>query len=149
MEAAFGQEKLPSLAPADVGVLLDKVDHIENWCAGVREYAYTLSQTTKIPGYKRVPKQARRKWNDPAIALKTIEMMFTDNVIRDCLTDPELKSPAQVEKILGKDQKEFVGTLCSAVSSGDVLVPESDKRPEITSSMKAEIAFGDLEMKGE
>jgi hypothetical protein len=141
---AFAPENLPALLPEEVGSLLDKVDSIESWCKSVREYAYALSQSTKIPGYKRVPKQARRKWNDPANALKSLEMMFADTTVRECLSDPEIKSPAQVEKILGKANKDFLDSLCSAVSSGEVLVPDSDKRPEANSTTKAELMFGEL-----
>ena len=46
------------------------------------------------------------------------------NVLHECYTQPELKSPAQIEKTIGgKAGKEIVESLCAAISSGDKLVP--------------------------
>lgn len=44
------------------------------------------------------------------------------------MTEPELKSPAQVEKLLPKEHKKILESLTVSVSSGLTLVPVSDKR---------------------
>lgn len=44
---------------------------------------------------------------------------------------PSIKSPAQIEKLLDKNQKKKLEDLVVAESSGATLVPESDKRPSI------------------
>lgn len=146
-QEAFSPENLRSLEPAQIANLLDKIDAIEAWCKGVTELAYEIAKTRKIPGYKLVAKQARRKWNNPLEAQKALEMVLSDSAIRECLTDPELKTPAQVEKVLGKANADLVANLCSAVSSGEVLVPEYDKRPEINSQTRAQAMFDAIESK--
>ena len=45
------------------------------------------------------------------------------------LTEPKLKSPAQIEKVLPKGRKVLLDDLVEKVSSGYVLVAEDDKRP--------------------
>lgn len=128
----FKETELKGYGPKEIGGLLDKLDQVETWIKGVREFAYQEAQHGRTPvGYKLVPKRATRKWNNPEEAMKRFNQELNSNVIRDLLTEPELKSPAQVEKVLGKPNKALVDSLCSAVSSGDTLVPADDDRQEV------------------
>jgi hypothetical protein len=71
-----------------------------------------------------VEKRATRKWKDA----REVSKLLGHN--GECFTEPELKSPAQVEKVLGK--KNFAIALAEHVdkqSSGYTLVSESDPRP--------------------
>lgn len=116
-----------------LGELLSKLDSVERWCKTVREHAYSQAKKgVKVPGYKLVAKRASRYWIASDKALAAIQMSFVDNVASACMTDPELKSPAQVEAVLGKGQKGFIESLCTKISTGDVLVTEDDNRPAVT-----------------
>lgn len=143
VKAQFKVENLGKLTPEVVSSLLDKLDTIETWVKGVREFAYSEAKNgVQIPGYKLVPKRATRKWVDETAAYKKLENTVNQNTMRELMTDPELKSPTQVEKILGaKVAKEIFSDIVAAISSGDTLVPDSDKR-EAATKQTAEQLFG-------
>jgi hypothetical protein len=119
------------LAPYDPSALADAlnmVPMVKERIKAIEEFAYKeASAGKKIPGYKLVDKVARRHWNDEKAAA---EWAKTKGV--DPYEEPAVKSPAQLEKGLKKAEKAELAQFYSAVSSGSVLVPESDKRPEIT-----------------
>ena len=143
VKSQFKVENLPTLNPVVISELLGKLDMVESWVKGVREFAYSEAKNgVKIPGYKLVPKRATRKWVDEKLALQKLEVSVNQAVLRDLMTEPELKSPAQVEKIIGSAAaKQVLPDLVIAVSSGDTLVPDSDKREGITKKT-AEQLFG-------
>ncbi len=144
VRADFAVSELPNHDPIIIADLLDKLDAVETWCKGVREFAYLEAKAGRVPpGYKLVPKRATRKWADVQGALKTFESKINSSVLRDCMTDPELKSPAQVEKALGKEHKHIVDELTVSISSGDTLVHESDRR-ESSSKTRASEMFTSL-----
>jgi short-subunit dehydrogenase involved in D-alanine esterification of teichoic acids len=60
----------------------------------------------------------------------------------------ELKSPAQVEKVLKKHKLELPKDLVVAISSGQTIAPESDPRPAVlTIGKDIRSAFSKLEVK--
>ena len=97
------------------------------------ELAYALAvRGVGIPGHKLVAKQARRRYKDDAEILEWAKAKGVDPY-----SEPELLSPAQLEKRIaetlpkGKKKKAagLLAPLVESVSSGTVLVPESDSRP--------------------
>ena len=115
----------PRLIPiGEVGLLLTKIDLVEDWAISLRAYAKEqLEKGVAVPGWKLVQKRASRKWAVP-------ESEIVDRLVdvKDALFhEPELKSPAQIEKIVGK--KRFPSDLVVSVSSGLTLAAEHDKRP--------------------
>jgi hypothetical protein len=118
--AAYSKEQIAEF--------LTKLPLVEARVAAIREFAYQeMLRGEDIPGFKIVEKRATRKWRDPATVAETL----TGNA--DCFTTPELKSPAQVEKVLGK--KKFASTFGDLVdkqSSGFTLVAQADPRPPAT-----------------
>lgn len=105
------------------------IPQIEAWIEGVKSFAYNEARRgTKIPGHKLVYKVARRKWSDEKLAIETLFGLGCTNEI----LNSSLKSPAQVEKILDKTAKEILQRLVIQESSGTVLVPEYDKRAEVS-----------------
>ena len=66
-------------------------------------------------------------WSDIDKALVKAGVEVTE----DFYTDPEMKSPAAIEKLLPKEQRALLDELCVKESSGHTLVHESDKRPAI------------------
>lgn len=103
---------------------------IKTWIDGVEDYAFKQMESgVKIPGFKLVEKRSTRKWiNEPSTTKEALREFGPE-----VLTDPELLSPAKLEKIVGK---EWVNERVTSVSSGLTLAPESDKRPAITSAQK-------------
>jgi hypothetical protein len=108
-----------------IAEFLTKLPLLEGRIAAIREFAYQEElRGNHIPGFKIVEKRATRKWKDAE------EVSGLLGHKGECFTAPELKSPAQVEKVLGK--KKFAAALAQHVdkqSSGYTLVSESDPRP--------------------
>lgn len=136
LEAAKTQSTpLTEVDSKTISDYLNKIDQIEAWIESVRRHAFNeLKNGNKIPGYKLVAKKAVRKWACEQDVKRFLEQNLMGNTMRECMTDPELKSVAQVEKALGKKTLEDIGGLdrfIVSISSGDTVVPESDSRPEV------------------
>lgn len=112
-----------SYNPAKLAQALDWLPALEGFIKNVREFAYGEAEHGRCPpGYKLVQKVARRKWRDEGEARKAF---YSDAR----MFESSLKSPTQVEKILGKKEYEKISEHVVAESSGLTLVHESDKRP--------------------
>ena len=119
------QEVITILSPEQISKALGIFPAIEERMRAIREAAYAvLAGGGSVPGYKLVPKRATRKWVDE----KAVGARLADNPA--CWSTPTIKSPAQVEKALGK--KTFASAMEGLViseSSGYNVVSDSDKRP--------------------
>lgn len=120
---------------AQIAEFLTKLPLFETRIAAVREFAYQeILKGEQIPGFKIVEKRATRKWKDEAAARK----MFDSP---ECYTEPELKSPAQIEKVVGKKIfAKLAPELVDKSSSGYTLVPETDPRPPATVAQLADFS---------
>lgn len=114
-----------ALDPKKLGATLDACEKIESWIGEVRKHAFMVLSRggTPVPGWKLAERRSTRRWTDPAQVLRLAKKKYGAKA----LTEPELLSPAQLEKIAGK---EWVNKFSSAVSSGMTLVKASDPRPE-------------------
>ena len=110
---------------AQIAEFLTKAPLVEQAISSMREFAYQRACAGEdIPGFKIVAKRATRKWKNEEEAVKYFAMN------RAVFTEPELRSPAQVEKILGKKKFEKVADeYVEKISSGHTLVLSSDPRP--------------------
>lgn len=132
----------PPVQPAALSVqqlaeIMPKLDLVEDWIGAVRTYAQQLlEQGQEVPGYKLVEKRANRTWIDEAAATK----MLAEH--GDAIYAPrELKSPAQMEKTLGKRVfSTYEPTLVVKRSSGVTMAPAHDPRPAVA-GIRAEEAF--------
>lgn len=108
-----------------LGTILAGVEVVESWIKAMKAYAYEEAIKGRVPeGFKLVPKRATRKWIDEEKTKSALNSLVNPNVLHECYTQPELKSPAQIEKTIGgKYGKEIVDGLTSSISSGDKLVP--------------------------
>lgn len=133
----------------DLAETLEWLPTFEGWIKSVRDYAYAKAQKgEKIPGWKLVAKRATRKWRDENEVAQWLEHNFP--MVSHDLFERSLKSPAQIEKVLHKNQHEKLAEHIVAISSGEVLVQESDSRKEVvqtafTSIEQAEEIAGLLE----
>lgn len=106
---------------------LKKADLLEQWITDVRALAHQVLDAGKpVPGFKLVAKRATRQWADEEAF---IEWANKKGLNEEQCMDKKLKSPAAMEKIVGK--KELPTELIVAVSSGSTLVEDSDPRPAV------------------
>jgi hypothetical protein len=114
-----------------VGVL-DAADMLENWLNNVRQYARELVEAGETVGdYILVDKQSRRKWvwaDDEARVLAGL--CEATDLVPDDLWVRKLKSPNQVDKLLGAKKKPLINDLWVQESSGTNLV-RSDKTKRV------------------
>jgi hypothetical protein len=116
---------------------LDMLTAVEAYISGVREFAYSEAERgVDIPNYKLVAKRAQRKWTDQAQVGQRLAQRFNQTIIRDCQTSPELKSVAQIEKVVGKKLfNETLADLVVSISSGTTLVEDLDPRSPVSKSI--------------
>lgn len=119
------RRSLAELDPAALGRALALADDLEGFISAARGLVQQrLEAGLPVPGWKLVPKQARRKWVKEPDALAALAAAGVPE--SELL---ELKSPAQVEKVLKKHKLALPDGLAVSVSSGDTIAPESDPRP--------------------
>jgi len=127
----------PRVMPIEtVASLLSKADQIESWITSLRSHVMSeLEAGRHVPGFKLVNKRASRVWNNQqALTEWAASRGLADNE----LFDRKVKSPAQLEKIVGK--KNLPTELVSSVSSGVTLAREDDKRPAAVTLAAQEFA---------
>ena len=110
--------------------LLVHTPMIESWLKAVQSFAHNeLERGRKIEGFKLVTKKTNRRW----INEEDVKKKFKNR--KDVLTDPKLKSPAQLEKI--KDiGKEGIEGLWEKPQGASTIAPEHDKRPAVIPSIE-------------
>lgn len=130
----FGEVLDPTtLPPEQIGSLLAKADMLEEWLRGLRAIALSQAEAgVEIPGFVLQAKRATRKWADE---LTVINWAFEQGLPHSEVFDSKLKSPAALEKVVGK--KNMPNDLIVAVSSGYNLVPAL-KVPRLASGRKTD-----------
>lgn len=123
--------KLPSpesLSKEDVVKIMKLKPMMINWFNSAFAYAQIMIENgEKFPGYKVVKTNPNRKWIDDDDMLETLGMVTKDEE----LYTKKLKSPAQMEALLGKKHKGMVADLCHKPEGKNTLAPEHDKRPAV------------------
>lgn len=117
---------------AKLAEALKLVPIVKSWAEAVDQFAYAHAEMGHaIPGYKLVDKVPRRQWKDTAAAEQKLKAMGLGET--QMYPEPVLKSPSQIEKVLGKKEfKTVEADLVEKKSSGHALVPDSDKRAAVT-----------------
>jgi len=104
---------------------------VEDWLSAVRAQVQgRLERGEEVPNFKLVEKRATRKWKDEDETAQLLEARGHED--ESVYQPSKLKSPAQIEKLLGK--RDFAETLSAHVvkiSSGYNVVPLDDPRPAI------------------
>lgn len=116
-----------ALTNKQIGVILPKLEIIQSYIKAVKAHAESeIKSGRPIPGFKVVERRAHREWGDEALAAGEAMLVTDDPHIFE---EPELKSPAQIEKLVGKKKfKEHLAQYTVKKSSGVVLVLDSDSR---------------------
>lgn len=129
-------QNIISADPVTRGKTLNMLSLVEARIKAIREFEYEEAERgNPAAGWKLVDKRPTRKW----ISEEAVQKWAESRAI-DALEEPAIKSPAQLEKGLNKDQKAEMAHYVQSVSSGHTLVPESDKRPAVHKALAQEFA---------
>jgi hypothetical protein len=103
----LGNEALDT-SPEALGRDLDMIPMLEDWIKARRALAHSMAEAgTDIPGYRIVDKIGNREWGDDQNAL--LDAMTGAGLSSDDIyAEPKLKSPAQLEKVLGAKRKALI-----------------------------------------
>lgn len=125
---------------AEIGEVLQKVDALVKWADAIKEYAFdqALNHGVHYDGWKLVEGRSNRKYADEA---KVAEILSAAGY-KDIYKPQELHGITAMEKLIGK--KKFGELLDGQIIKPEgkpVLVPESDRRPELNAVEKAKESF--------
>lgn len=134
MEALTYEFKDPALlSNEEIGSILFITEQLKAWAKDVEEYAHGQAlKGQSIPQWKLVEGRSNRSITDKEAAIKLFEAEKLDT--SKYLKPQELLGIGELEKRIGK--KEFNTLLANLVikpPGKPVLVPETDKRPELNS----------------
>lgn len=118
----------PALVPTEIlAEWVGKFHILDDWMTAVRATLQgKLERGEDVPGYKLVAKRANRSWVDEAHTSQWLEAR--GEAATDIYTI-KLKSPAMIEKLVGKKALPVEQT--QKVSSGVTMVPSSDAREAV------------------
>ena len=144
VQAQFSEVEIAKYSKEQIAEFLRMAPLVESRISAVREFAYQQACSgTEFPGFKLVDKRATRRWRDEEDARVALENALTKASDQDVWVK-KLKSPAQIEKQIGKKRyAEIAAPLVEKVSSGHTLVATEDPRPAIGSTQKVLELFGD------
>ena len=124
--------------------ILLKAAEWENYIASINAHAQErLMSSGQFPGFKLVNGRSSRSWAYPDE--QVAEELESLGVDVEVMYPAKLASPAQIEtanRALKKNER--FKSLYSKSNGKATMVPETDPRPAISASSKAEVAFSDL-----
>ena len=132
------------MTPEEISKVLPRLPRVTSWAKDVEAAALDLAyaQGQKIPGYKVVRSAGRRTITDPTAAIQhLIDLGFTAEQVADF----KIKGFGALEKAIGKDTvKESLDEFITIPPGRESLVPESDKRKEISAVSDAQDDFKEV-----
>lgn len=120
----------PTLSDEEIAVILDKLDDLISWAGDVKEYALNAAlHGTRFHGWKLVEGRSNRRYTDETAVAQIVSETGRD----PC--EHKLLGITAMEKLLGKKQfATLLSDLVERPQGKPVLVPASDKRPEMTNA---------------
>lgn len=137
----YGFDTPNIISDDDLPGILAVLDVAESWCKDIREYARSQALNgTRLRGWKLVRgRRGARSFTDEEKVREQLNRAGFDN---EHIEKHGLKSPAEIEKLVGKNAFEALLSPYVAQSQGALeLAPEDDKRPEYSS---ANVDFDDM-----
>jgi hypothetical protein len=125
------------LSDDELGMILDQATMIEHWIEAVRKEGLQRAFANRLPtGWKMVRRRTLRRWKDES----AVEAALVDilDMNPDQIWQHRLLSPAQIEKMLGKDSADMIAPLIEKPLGEPTLAPLDDKREAIKLDPKAE-----------
>jgi hypothetical protein len=136
IEFANAEAEPPAPASLPLETVLQILEHKDvliKWLASIDAFVHgKLERGESVPGWKLVPRRAMRRWRDAQEVAQWLELGGYPP--SEYKTEPELKSPAQIEKMMkthGEKKPEIPEVYIIKESSGTTLAPEYDDRPAI------------------
>lgn len=128
----------PTLAKEEIEAILPLLDQLSQWVSGVKEYALAEAlRGTQWKGYKLVEGKSNRVITDKD-ELEFVLLSAEPKIERKDIYESKLRPLTYFEKILPKERFEaLVKPLVDKPKGAPTLVPESDKRPAISSAAQA------------
>lgn len=117
-------------------IVLNRIKIIEQWCASLKDYAQKKAEAgTPLPGTKLVATREVRVWKDRDKAEKFFAKELGDKAYK---IEREFLSAPGIEKIIGKKEFGKHAAMVEKVSTGATLVPESDPRESVRTTVEQE-----------
>lgn len=138
-------ESIPTISPEKRAEILPLLSGFAEWIKKFEENCLTemLSGRIVIPGYKIVDGKSSRSYPNVEGLVSTLVAAGFDKA--SLYKEPELITIGSMEKLVGKKKfGELAAPFAVYSEPKPALVPESDKRPAVTPSSKAEADFSDL-----
>lgn len=132
----------PLLTNEEIGAVLAQAEHLQKWAADVQDYALQQAKAGEhFTGWKLVEGRAVRKYADDLKVAEALQAAGYDEAV---LYERKLLGISAMEKLVGRKKlTETLGDLIIRPAGKPVLVPESDKRPEINATASAKADFDD------
>lgn len=120
----------PTLSDEEIAVILDKLDDLTGWAGDIKEYALNAALHGKhFDGWKLVEGRSNRRYTDEAAVAQIVSETGHDPY------EHKLLGITAMEKLLGKKQfAVLLSNLVERPQGKPVLVPTSDKRPEMANA---------------
>ena len=138
----YEERKAAQLTMTEIADLLPHLTALAKWAGDVQEYALEQARDhgARVPGYKLVEGRSNRTYSDKALVLQTlIQRKFKPEEV---CKPAELLGITEMEAKLGKKTfTELLGDLISKPSGKPTLVPATDKREELNSSVATDADF--------
>lgn len=131
------------LPPADIAALYARLPLVKTWMEALEKEAMALGLRHQLPGYKIVE---GRRGNTNWTRGEAVEAALRDLGVpeKDSHTEPALRSPAQIKKLMQSDQWVALEALTTRPPGKPTLAPESDKRPAMATAAET-TEFADLD----
>lgn len=124
------------LTEEELADILSKSSEIKKWLTEVEDYALekVRDHEGSIPGYKLVEGRSIRKLIDTGAVSRILQLNGYTNIYKPT----ELLTMTALEKMVGKTEfNDILGEYIVKPKGKPTLVPENDKRPEISSIQQA------------
>lgn len=140
--ARYEFQKPPLLQPDEIGEILREAEELQKWAADVQAYALEQAlQGEHYDGWKLVEGRSVRKYADELKVADTLRANGWEDAL---IYERKLLGLTAMEKLVGKKKlTETLGELIVKPAGKPVLVPQSDKRPEINATASAKEDFKD------
>ena len=128
--AKYEFAEAPSLSSEEIGVILPQIESLISWAEDIKAYALEQALAgVQYPGFKLVEGRAVRKFSDEEQVIRAVCEAGFDPF------EKKLLGITAMQKLLGKARfDELLSGLIEKPNGKPALVPESDKRPAISSA---------------
>ena len=132
------------LSDEEIAEVIGRADELAKWAKLVSDYALdrAVNHGARYPGFKLVEGRSCRTYTDEAAVAERLE---SAGCSEDEITTKKLKGITDMEKLLGRKRfAELLDGLVIKPAGKPVLVPDSDKRPELNTTDTAKADFEDI-----